>query len=293
MNRCINWPCQLPSGHEGQCSSSGFDEGDEERDDSPYCDCGNIPGEEGGVRRIAVWFSCGNNSAVAAKLATERFPDDELRIVRCVVNNEHSDNDRFHADVERWIGRPIERAASTEYADCWDVWERRKYMSGVAGAPCTAAMKKAVRWQIEREWSPDYQVFGFSSDETKRATKFSALNPEVRLLNVLIDAGISKPQCAQIIRDAGIALPVMYGLGFKNNNCIGCVKATSPAYWANVRAHFPGVFDRMAGMSRRLNCRLTRIKGKRVFIDEIPVDFTGRDRSAPVECGVLCGQEAA
>ena len=46
MNRCINWPCQLSSGHEGPCSSSGFDGGDEERDDSPYCDCGNIPGEE-------------------------------------------------------------------------------------------------------------------------------------------------------------------------------------------------------------------------------------------------------
>lgn len=240
-----------------------------------------------------MWFSCGNNSAVAAKLAIERFGEDELRIVRCVVNNEHPDNDRFHADVERWIGRPIEQAASTEYADCWDVWERRKYMSGIHGAPCTIEMKKAVRWQIEREWGPDYQVFGFSADEARRAASFTEKNPEVRLRNVLIDAGISKPQCAQIIRDAGIALPVMYGLGFKNNNCIGCVKATSPAYWANVRAHFPGVFDRMAGMSRRLNCRLTRIKGKRVFIDEIPVDFTGRDRSAPVECGVLCGQEAA
>lgn len=241
------------------------------------------------AKKIVVWFSCGNNSAVAAKLAVERLGGEDLRLVRCVVNNEHPDNDRFHADVERWIGRPIERAASAEYADCWDVWERRKYLSGPKGAPCTAAMKKAVRWEIERTWWPDYQVFGFSADEAKRATDFAARNPEVRLLNVLIDEGITKPQCAQLVEGAGIALPVLYGLGFKNNNCIGCVKATSPAYWANVRTHFPETFERMAELSRRLGCRLTRIKGKRVFIDEIPENFKGADRSAPVDCGVLCG----
>lgn len=44
VTRCINNPCQLPPDHEGPCSSADPD--DDERDDNPYCDCGNIPSEE-------------------------------------------------------------------------------------------------------------------------------------------------------------------------------------------------------------------------------------------------------
>lgn len=45
--RCRNWPCQLPDGHQSPCSTTDVDDmDDEERDDSPYCDCGAIPGEE-------------------------------------------------------------------------------------------------------------------------------------------------------------------------------------------------------------------------------------------------------
>lgn len=241
--------------------------------------------------KIVVWFSCGNNSAIAARLTTLLYPNDDVRIVRCVVANEHPDNDRFHADVEKWIGRPIERHASTEFADCWEVWEKRRYLSGVKGAPCTAAMKKAVRWDLEREWSPDFHVFGFSYDEQKRANDFLAQNPEVRLLRPLEDAKITKPMCAQMIEGAGIEPGAMYKLGFKNNNCICCVKATSLAYWARCRHYFPAEFARMAELSRRIGCRLTRLKGKRIFIDEIPVDYDWqkKDHSKAVECGVLCG----
>jgi len=240
--------------------------------------------------KIVAWFSCGNNSAVAAKLASEIFLPDELRIVRCVVANEHADNDRFHTDVERWIGRPIERIQSEKYLDCWAVWEERKFLSGIKGAPCTAEMKKVPRWAFERVWAPDYQVFGFSSDEAKRADRFLALNPEVRLLRLLESEHITKPMCATLIEGAGIELPAMYRMGFSNNNCICCVKATSIVYWARSRHFFPVEFSRMAELSRRLGCRLTRLLGKRIFIDEIPLDFhweTKYDRNR-AECGVLC-----
>lgn len=85
----------------------------------------------------------------------------------------------------------------------------------------------------------------------------------------------------------GIEPPIMYGLGFQNNNCIPCVKATSPSYWALVRKQFPGEFDRMAKLSRELGCRLTRIKGERRFIDEIPADHPTTDPIAPA-CDFLC-----
>ena len=45
--KCRNWPCTLPDGHKLPCSTTDVDDmDDEERDDSPYCDCGAIPSEE-------------------------------------------------------------------------------------------------------------------------------------------------------------------------------------------------------------------------------------------------------
>lgn len=243
--------------------------------------------------KIVGWFSCGNNSAVMSKLLVDLYPNDDVRIVRCVVENEHEDNDRFHTDVEGWIGRPIEKLHSLEFADCWDVWEKRKYISGIKGAPCTIEMKKAVRWRLEKEWQPDYQSFGFSLGETSRHERFLSGNPEVRLLSPLIDAKITKPDCALLIEGAGIELPVMYKLGFSNNNCIACAKATSIVYWARTRHYFPEQFARMDELSYRLGCRLTRLKGKRIFLRDIPPDFDWqkKDRSRDIECGVLCKGE--
>lgn len=241
------------------------------------------------MSRIVSWFSCGNNSAVASKMAIEAYPNDEVVIARCIVDNEHSDNERFHDDCERWFNRPIKRLKSTDYADCWDVWEKRKYISGIHGAPCTIEMKKAVRWAFEHEWNPDYQVFGFSSDETKRVDRFREQNPEVNLLVPLVDNGITKPMCADLVSGAGIETPAMYLLGFSNNNCIGCAKATSIVYWARTRHFFPDQFVRMSELSRRLGCRLTRLKGVRIFLDEIPldIDWSKKDRGK-TECSLLC-----
>jgi len=40
----------------------------------------------------------------------------------------------------------------------------------------------------------------------------------------LIDNDLSKENCLAIIDRAGIEIPMMYKLGYNNNNCIGCVK---------------------------------------------------------------------
>ena len=90
-----------------------------------------------------------------------------------------------------------------------------------------------------------------------------------------------------MVKGAGIALPVMYSLGFANNNCIPCGKATSPNYWSAMRRHFPERFDRMAELSRRLGARLTRIDNERLFIDEIPADWPTLKPTAPT-CDFLC-----
>jgi hypothetical protein len=56
-------------------------------------------------RRRLVWFSCGAASAVAAKLAVEKY-EDACEVVYCdTMATEHPDNQRFFNDVERWIGQ--------------------------------------------------------------------------------------------------------------------------------------------------------------------------------------------
>ena len=236
---------------------------------------------------IVSWFSCGAASALATAIALDEFP--ETVVARCIVDNEHEDNERFHDDCEKWFGKEILRLRSDDYADCWEVWEHRQYISGIKGAPCTSEMKKAVRWAFEREHHPEGQVFGYTSEEVARAERFRQNNPEVFLLTPLIDNSLNKFDCLYCLECRGIEIPTMYKLGFSNNNCIGCAKATSIVYWARTRHHFPDKFARMSELSRRLGCRLTRLKGKRIFIDEIPLDIDWRKKDREnIECGLLC-----
>jgi hypothetical protein len=234
--------------------------------------------------RTVVWFSCGAASACAAKIASNRRID--VRLVYCdTLATEHPDNERFLRDVEAWTGLPVERIRSKEYATVDEVFERTRYMSGIKGARCTVEMKKVPRFEFQQP--DDIHVFGLTADEGTRLRRFEANNPDLSLWWVLRDAGITKDDCYTMLRDAGIVLPAMYGLGFKNNNCLGCVKATSPDYWNKVRKHFPEVFARRVEQSRAIGVRLARYKGVRVFLDELP-DIVTNEPQEDIECGPVC-----
>lgn len=230
------------------------------------------------------WFSCGAASAVAAKLAVEKYGK-KCEVVYCnTMPTEHPDNQRFFNDVQEWIAQPIKVITSTKYGTVDDVFERTKYMSGVSGARCTTEMKKLPR---EAYQSPtDVHIFGYTKGEEKRAHNFEEWNPSLFVEWVLIEQGVSKERCLAMLQDAGIALPVMYSLGFDHNNCLGCVKATSPGYWNRTRRLFPEVFARRAEQSRLLGVRLARVKGKRVFLDELPPEADAPDDD--IECGPVC-----
>ena len=94
--------------------------------------------------RKLVWFSCGAASAVAAKLATEKYTDCE--VLYCdTLAYEHPDNVRFIKDVEQWINQPVIILKSDEYKDIYDVFEQTGWLVGVSGARCTTELKKNVR----------------------------------------------------------------------------------------------------------------------------------------------------
>jgi hypothetical protein len=230
------------------------------------------------MRRVA-WFSCGAASAVAAKLAN---PD---VIAYCDTGAEHKDNGRFLGDCEKWFGQEVIILKSEEYQDTWDVWEKRKYIAGIAGAPCTGILKREVREKFQRP--DDVHIFGYTLEEQSRADLFTSNWPELSVEFPLIERSLNKQAALQMVLNAGIAIPLVYDLGFEHANCIPCPKATSPDYWALVRKEFPDEFSRMVELSRRLGARLTRVKGKRVFIDEIPEDWPTRQPMQPA-CDFLC-----
>ncbi len=233
------------------------------------------------MSRTLVWFSCGAASAVAAKLTPEAEP------VYCETGAEHPGNTQFMAECEAWLGRPVTRLRSDQYSDTWDVWNQTRWLAGIEGARCTVELKVAPRLAFQRP--TDVHVFGYTADgpDAARALRMRANYPELTIRTPLIGRGITKAACLDMIQRAGLTVPPMYAMGFQNNNCIPCVKATSPSYWALVRKCFPEQFERMAKLSRELDVRLTRINDERRFIDEIPADHPTTDPIQP-SCDFLC-----
>lgn len=235
--------------------------------------------------RIVGWFSCGAASAVAAHLLLKRYDRERVRLVYTDTGSEHPDSKRFMADCEEWLGHRIETIRSERHADIWSVFEKERFLVGPDGARCTAELKKKPRYAFQHPL--DLQAFGYTIDETDRAARFREQNPDVRLLTPLIEAGLSKADCLATLRRVGIELPAMYRLGYRNNNCIGCVKG-GMGYWNKIRVDFPETFQRMARIERELGHAINKDKGGAVYLDELAPGRGRYAEEADVECSLLC-----
>lgn len=239
---------------------------------------------------IAVWFSCGAASAVALHRTIEKYGETHnVRALNNPIAEEDEDNRRFLHDVEKWLDIEIEEVKHPDFinSSCVEVWDMRKFMSSRHGAPCTSLLKKKARQIWEAENTVHHTVLGFTADEKTRHKQFCLTEREI--LPILIDKGITKGLCYQILFEAGIELPRTYAQGYPNANCIGCVKATSPTYWNHVRRQHPDVFNARAEQSRRIGARLVRVKGERIFLDELDPKAKGRPlKSMDFECGIFC-----
>lgn len=241
------------------------------------------------MQRHLCWFSCGAASAVAAKLATEKYPDCE--VLYCdTLAYEHDDNTRFLQDIERWLGKEIKLLRSKKYTDIYDVFDRTGWLIGVGGARCTTELKKNVRKAYQQDG--DVHIFGLTADEENRIGRFEDENHDIETEWILRDSGINKKECYSILQRAGIDLPAMYKLGYNNNNCVGCVKGQM-GYWNKIRIDFPEMFKKMAKQERKMNVAICKSyagdgKRKRVFLDELDPDAGMGVPMPDIECGVLC-----
>lgn len=247
-----------------------------------------LPGDH-----IAVWFSCGAASAVAAWLTVKKYGRHcTVRLLNNPVKEEDSDNRRFLADCEAHIGIKIESVINTRYPhfSAVKVWDEQRFMAGVGGARCTKELKRVARQVWETQNRSDWLVLGFTVEERRRHDGF-ILTERSELLPILIDANLTKQDCFEIVeREWRIELPRIYKLGYPNANCIGCVKAASPTYWNHVRKIHPEVFKERAEQSRELGARLVKVNNERIFLDELSPDTMGRPMKTlqMPDCGIFC-----
>lgn len=237
------------------------------------------------TNRTLCWFSAGAASAVAAKIAIAETGGDNLVVAYTDPGSEHPDNARFLTDCEHWFGHPIVRLRSEKYRDTWDVWEQTRYLVGPVGARCTVELKKRMRFGFQRP--DDRQVFGYTVEERHRANRFREQNVEVDLWTPLIDRGLTKDDCLAVVNRAGIELPVMYRLGYRNNNCVGCPKG-GMGYWNKIRRDFPDVFARMAELERELGVSVLRRDGESLWLDELNPQSGNHADEPSFECSLLC-----
>lgn len=263
------------------------------------------------MTRVVSWFSCGAASAVATKLAIASGP---VTIAYCEVVEEHPSSMVFLKECEKWYGQEIIILGNDKYSrSIYEVFEKTRYLVGPGGARCTGELKKQVRLGFQEP--NDAHVMGYTVEEQDRYDRFIDAN-NVECMAPLIDAGLTKSDCLAMIENAGIDLPEMYKLGYLNNNCIGCVKATSPNYWVKIGQDFPEFFERMSNTEKELNrsvCQISMPVVKKRYPDkykelgspalyndngnanrwrpklhELPGDIIAMDNSVDIQCGIFC-----
>jgi len=228
------------------------------------------------------WFSAGVSSAVATKLMIGRVD----RVIYTHIDDQHPDTLRFVADCEAWFGRPIEILQSPykNVENACRMSGGRGYINGPGGAACTKFLKRRVRkeWEMGQTEQLRY-VWGMDFKERGRCDRIRGGMSQQEHVFPLVERELSKEDAHKILKASGIVRPKMYELGYRNNNCIGCVKG-GMGYWNHIRRDFPAVFEARARMERVI--RATCIKG--VYLDELDPE---RGRNEPPiigDCGILC-----
>lgn len=225
--------------------------------------------------RLVCWYSQGAASLVAAKkaieLQPELYPEHEIVVACIYLENEYHEPERDEL-VEQFLGHKITYLRDEKYnANVDTVIEKTRYMSGVYGARCTKELKKAVRLSWQRD--DDVHVFGFDVNEgERRINNLYDTEPEINGFFPLVELGLTKKNCFEIMTANGLELPMMYKLGYHNNNCIGCVKAGGAGYWNKIRKDFPEVFERRARQEELLNTALVSMSRDK-FMRDYPEAF--------------------
>jgi hypothetical protein len=224
------------------------------------------------------WFSAGVSSFVAALFSK---PD---KIIYIDIDDQHPDSMRFVEDCERVLGHEIEILKSP-YGSVENAILAAGFIRRARSAcKCTDYLKKRVRkeWELQQA-EPLTYVWGMDCAERGRADAIIETMTNMEHEFPLIDLGLEKQEAHAICEDLGVKRPLMYDLGYNNNNCIGCVKG-GMGYWNKIRVDFPDVFESRAKLERRVNSRCL----KDCFLDELEPGRGRMSEEILPECGIFC-----
>lgn len=194
---------------------------------------------------IVSWFSAG----VSSFAATYLMRDVVDKILYIHIDDQHPDSLRFVKDCEALLQKPIEIMQS-RYKSVDNVIQQFQMIRLQKYAKCTDVLKKRVRKEWEQlQYEPLEYVWGFDLKETDRVERLLESMPEFTHHFPLVERQLTKDDCHAVSKALGLKRPVMYDMGYNNNNCIGCIKG-GMGYWNKIRIDFPDVFQRMATRER-------------------------------------------
>ena len=248
------------------------------------------------MTRIVSYFSGGIPSAVATKLALSNHSHaDEVIIYNFEVKEEHPDNKRFLSDCEEWFGQKIITVGNEKYdRSAHKVFRDTRFLVGPSGARCTGELKKAMRWEVGKP--DDRIVMGYTMEERHRIDRLQASEPLLNMWPILIERDLSREDVMAVFQRTGIKFPEMYKMGYRNNNCIGCVKGQA-GYWNKIRVDFPERFAEMAIIERELGRQICKREWtdehgvrqlERIYLDELPPDLGDYKAEQEYQCGIFC-----
>jgi 3'-phosphoadenosine 5'-phosphosulfate sulfotransferase (PAPS reductase)/FAD synthetase len=224
------------------------------------------------------WFSAGVSSFIAGYL--ERESIDKFLYIH--IDDQHGDTMRFLKYCEKKLEAPIEILQS-RYRSVGNVIQQFQFINGAYGAKCTEVLKKRVRKEWEHGKDNLTYIWGYDCSERHRAERLVETMPQYNHVFPLIDRNLTKGDVHGMLREMRIKRPAMYDLGYRNNNCIGCVKG-GMGYWNKIRRDFPEVFAERARQEREVGH--TCIKG--IYLDELDPDRGNFDDEVMEDCGILC-----
>lgn len=233
------------------------------------------------------WISAGVSSFIAGWLARETVDE----YIYIDIADQHPDSMRFIKDCEKALGKPIQVLRSKQYRcveDCIRVFGAvrnvRKYFY-----PCTNWLKKRVRkeWEETHKGEKITYVWGMDMNEQHRADRLAEGMPEFEHEFPLLEHQLTKAEAHGILANLGIKRPIMYDMGYSNNNCVGCVRG-GIGYWNKIRVDFPDVFASRARMERDIGNTILHDKNGQIWLDELDPARGKMADEIMGECDIFC-----
>jgi len=224
------------------------------------------------------WFSSGVSSFIATYI--EKNSTDQ--IIYTHIKDQHPDTLRFLHDCERALDKEI-KILQSPYESVSNVIQTFRFINGPYGAKCTEILKKRVRKEWEYGKENLTYVWGYDVSERHRMERILESMPGQKHIFPLIDRGLTKEDCHGMLQQIGIKRPAMYDMGYRNNNCIGCVKG-GMGYWNRIRIDFPEIFAKRARQEREIGH--TCIKG--IYLDELDPTAGRLEEEVMEECSIIC-----